>query len=136
VPLKFPRINVVPVCALYHGNRRVLVVLLSLYAMCITTAFVSLGILLVKPMTYNNNCRPEAVSYAWLFFTSWCVSPYSCQMTDLENMLSLPPFILDLAMLVLTTQKVLKISRGPRTEPLLRIVLRDGIWAVFAMWGM
>jgi hypothetical protein len=47
---------------------------------------------------------------------------------------SLIPFALDLTMLFLTTLRVIRLSRGPRSEPLLRIILRDGTWAVFVVW--
>jgi hypothetical protein len=47
----------------------------------------------------------------------------------------MPSLVLDLAMLVLTIRRVLKISREPHAEPLLLIILRDGIWAVFLTWS-
>jgi hypothetical protein len=64
-----------------------------------------------------------------------CIYSCCCNTNNLSALPSMPLLSLDLAMLTLTVRRVLKLSRGPRAEPLLHIILRDGIWAVFAMWS-
>jgi hypothetical protein len=46
-----------------------------------------------------------------------------------------PAFVLDSFMLVLTLRKVLQLSRASPEIPLLRLLLRDAIWAFALVWS-
>jgi hypothetical protein len=45
------------------------------------------------------------------------------------------PLLLDLTMLVLTVRRVIVFLRRPNSPPILGIVIRDGTWAFFLIWG-
>lgn len=102
---------------LYHRDKRILIGLLCIFIPGLIVTITSFGILLSKPLTYNNTCDPLDMTNPWVFvFTSFL------------------PFVLDLSMLVLTVRRILRLRKRERAQPLLELVLIDGSWAFFVIW--
>jgi hypothetical protein len=71
--LLFIHADVAPVWALYHHDKRVLVVLECLYVLSIIFTFVFIGMVLSRPMLHGPDCHPKSISISWAFFATWYV---------------------------------------------------------------
>jgi hypothetical protein len=122
------------VYALYERNQRLLTVFLSFYVSGLILCTIGFCLVFSKPIVYNASCDPKVVIYRWAYTIPALVFDIPCSQFA-DHSTSLFPFALDIIMLAMTLLRVIQLSRRSHTDSILRIILRDGLWAVFIVWS-
>jgi hypothetical protein len=107
------------VAALYRGHRKLITTLTLFFLAEIVLFTVVWALIFPQSATFDLACDIVRLSDV-----RWCFLA-----------ITTAPFALDFVLLILTVRKVTQLARDPHELPLLRLVLRDGVWAFFLIWG-